>query len=128
MRLYAYCVLNEVLMDLVFPHPLCEVLFFLLYMRLPSFLLSFLPSSSSSSSSSSTLRSLPACDAVVHSPRTRLGAWISGRWPCGAVVHSPRTRLGAWISGRWPCTFAYIKFFSRLRRGHLLQNCSEINF
>ena len=52
------------------------------------------------------------CGAVVHSPRTRLGAWISGRWPCGAVVHSPRARLGAWISGRWPCTFCYIKFFS----------------
>ena len=60
----------------------------------------------------STLRSPPACGAVVHSPRTRLGAWISGRWPCGAVVHSPRARLGAWISGRWPCTFCYIKFFS----------------
>ena len=50
-----------------------------------------------------TLGSPPACGAVVHSPRTRLGAWISGSWPCGAVVHSPRTRLGTWISGSWPC-------------------------
>ena len=60
----------------------------------------FLPSFSSLSSSRSSSRSSPpACGAVVHSPRTRLGAWISGSWPCGAVVHSHFRASGEAILG-----------------------------
>ena len=61
------------------------------------------------------------CGAVVHSPRTRLRARISGSWSCGAVVHlhshfraSGEAILGTEQYFVLRCsTFA----FSRLRRG-----------